>query len=187
MEDSTKVILQTCHGNPFLFDGEQRSFIDVRTGGYIITPDGQFVPVRDRCDHGDVFSLYLTNYLESDQLIQENSIDAAIHLSDLGHIVYFGLKLNDISVQNSTPDGSYASSPEHGYGVLIFPQDLDCISREQSNGTLDLLETNHGRWSDEPLFNLTFSRRHKELTLEDQYDLLTHLKKKAGRVVKTKK
>lgn len=127
--------LKSINGNKFLFRTQKSETISVLSAGYIITPDGHFVNVKDHEDHGDIFSQYLSKYLE--EYISLQSMEAATRLTELDHIVYYGIKVNDMKYIY----GNQRSSTS-GFGVLIFPNDLTHVSVEQKKACIDLIETN---------------------------------------------
>ena len=53
------------NGNPFQMIGAPYPEINALEGGYIITPDGQFITVRDFQEHDDVFFLYINIKIKS--------------------------------------------------------------------------------------------------------------------------
>lgn len=125
--------LRSYYNNSFPFRVEEVDSVSVLCGGYVITPDGQFINVLDSEDHGNVFSDYLRSYLEEPHRQEEDSLHAMISLTKLNHIVYSGIKLGDHVLEGDL---------DQGYALLVFPDDLDVLTDEQKKSCLKLFETN---------------------------------------------
>lgn len=122
------------NGNSFLYRNTEIEWISPLEGGYIITPDGYFIPVKDSDDHSTIFSEYLTKYLE--KRINLNTIEATIMLTKNNHIVYMGIKMSDMKdvyAHNGTCEG---------FGILIFPNDINSLSKEQKEACSSLIAIN---------------------------------------------
>jgi len=132
-------LLKDINGNEFLFRTLETNFISVLDAGYIINPEGNFINVKDSDDHGDIFSQYLTKYLNSDRQIQLCSIEAAIELAKVGHIAYYGIKTKDCASVYANKLGRGISQ---GCGVIIIPKTIEDLTLEQKDSLLKLLETN---------------------------------------------
>lgn len=144
--------IKSLSGETFKFRIEERAYISVLEAGYAITPDGEFIPVKDSEDHRDIYSVYLDHYLgdENRYLVNEileipkdvnvklslESMEAMTVLTKLNHIVYFGVKISDVKtiLNNGNNDG---------FGVLILPDNYESsLTEEQKQSLLDLLATN---------------------------------------------
>ena len=116
-------IFKSINGNDFIFRYIESNFISPWQAGYIITPNGEFIPYEKNEDHSAVFSSYLTKYL--DREIDLETIEATKLLVKNMHIVYMGLtKTSDLK-----DELGYKGSSE-GCGLLIFPQDTEEITPE---------------------------------------------------------
>ena len=127
--------LKTINGNTFEFRTEEKSYVSVLTGGYIITSDGKFVDVKDAENHSDIFTSYLRKFLEDDS---HNIVDTLIgskELTLLNHIVHRGIKESD--VKESYGNGSSADNV-----VLLFPSNSEDITKEAAESCLHLISTN---------------------------------------------
>lgn len=136
------------NGNPFQMIGASYPEINALEGGYIITPDGKFITVRDFQEHDDVFSLYINYYKGTPESTEQwGSYECTKMLNDMKHIVYFGVKtrytteiVTGKEAQNYLKDARISNIAK-GYGVLSFPKDRD-ITNEQKLATQLLLFTN---------------------------------------------
>ena len=125
--------LESINGNEFEFRVEEKDNVSVLSGGYIITPSGDFVNVLDNEDHSDVFSCYLGLYLENPQRQAEDTIHALRSLTKLNHICYTGIKLGDNYIEGNN---------EKGYALLVLPSDISGLTLEQKKSCLDFFRTN---------------------------------------------
>lgn len=127
-------VFKSINGNDFIFKYTESNFISPLEGGYIITPSGEFIPVKDDEDHSTVFSDYLSKYLE--KYINLQTIEAAIMLGENNHIVYMGIKtsdMRDVNRRNGTCEG---------FGILIFPKNIRGITPEQKESCGLLIASN---------------------------------------------
>lgn len=125
--------LKSYYNNSFAFRVEEKDSVSVLCGGYVITPEGQFVNVLDNEDHGDIFSNYLRSYLEEPYRTDEDSLHAMISLTKLNHIVYSGIKLGDHVLEGDL---------DQGYSLMVFPDDLSSLTDSQKESCLAFFETN---------------------------------------------
>lgn len=125
--------LDSVYGNKFKFRVEEKENISVLSGGYAITPNGEFVNVLDNEDHSDIFTNYLRAYLEAPTRAAEDSIHALITLTKLNHVAYSGIKLGD-NIKNSTI--------EQGYALLVLPNDISVLTIQQKESLLAFFKTN---------------------------------------------
>lgn len=89
-------------GKPFQMIGAKIEDVNVLEGGYIITPDGQLVKVLDNQYHNNVFSLYINNYLGNSDFDKEwESAECSKILNNLGHIVYYGIRVGYLQTLNN--------------------------------------------------------------------------------------
>ena len=122
------------NGNPFIYRNTDIQWISPLEGGYIITPEGNFIPVKDSDDHSTIFSEYLSKYLE--KKINLETMKAIIMLTQNNHIVYMGIKLSDmkdIYKQNGTSEG---------FGIIIFPSDINNLNNNQKQSCIELILSN---------------------------------------------
>ena len=129
--------LKTINGNTFEFRTEEKDFVSVLTGGYIITKDGKFIDVKDAENHSDIFTSYLRKYLEDDN---HNIVDTLIgskELTSLNHIVYLVVKESDIKESYGLGSGTSADDV-----VLLFPSNSEEITKEAAESCLHLISTN---------------------------------------------
>lgn len=133
-----KQIYYNVKGNPFLYRNIDIKFISPLDAGYIITPNGEFIPVKDGDDHSTVFSEYLTYYL--DRNINLETMEAITLLVQYKHIVYMGIKLRDMKEIYT------ANAICEGLGLLIFPENIEnSISEDQKKSCLALIASNKKR------------------------------------------
>ena len=144
-------MIRDVEGNFFKADVSNLIDITVLAAGYIITPDGEFIGIEDDEDHGDKFSCYLREYLKDNRFVGLITFDAALYLTQLGHIVYFGIKMEDMSGVYFQKSGS-----TKGLAVLYLPDDLDVITSEQKQAVVKLLNTNKPIFGNHPIIELVF-------------------------------
>ncbi len=135
-----KKILKSIKGNDFEFEvcNLAEEIISVLQAGYIITPEGDFIPVNDDEYHKDVFTNYLNKYLENNPLASYSSNEALNALIKINHIVYYGIKPQVINNVYENRGGNTG-----GFGLLILPKNyLDVMTNEQRKSTKVLLDSN---------------------------------------------
>ena len=103
-------------------------------GGYIITPRGEIIVVKDNENHCDVFSKYINNYLESENYIEYNTLVATKMLCEIGCCVYAGIRLEYIKNRLEGLSDCVAS--------LTFPSDPEKLTSIQKEICLKLIESN---------------------------------------------
>ncbi len=144
MENINQII-----GNQFTFETCDKNYISVLEAGYIIDQEGDFISVKDREDHADKFTKYLAYCLGESQCRNLTSIDAARCLTELGCIVYFGLKTMDTKKIYGEKKGL-----TDGFTVLILPTNLDLITDNQKDSIVRLLNTNKSIFGNHPILDL---------------------------------
>ncbi len=135
-----KKILKSINGNDFEFEvcNLDEDLVSVLQAGYIITLEGEFIPVKDNEYHKDVFSNYLNKYLENNPLINYNSNEAMQALVNINHIVYYGIKPQVINNIYENRGGNTG-----GFGILIVPENyLGVITSDQIKSIKILLDSN---------------------------------------------
>ncbi len=172
---SKQITLSNINGSSFHAEVSEPNEISVLEGGYIITPNGYFIPVKDNEDHADKFTSYLVQYLEDFKYHNLNSIEAAKVLSSLGHIVYFGLKMKDnqniFCEKNGMTDG---------YAVVLLPSNLDMVTIAQKSSIISLLNTNKSIFGNHPILELqcTNFTSEENITEEDLRNFCKHHQEK---------
>lgn len=151
MDDSIKEI-RNYIGGTFKFRVEPREYISVLVGGYIITPEGEFILVKDNENHSDIFTDYIYKYLGEENLHVINEIleipsdiersssldvlECSKILLSLGNIIYFGLKPED-AISACKQGGNV------GYCIITLPDNYkEIITPLQREAILDLMATN---------------------------------------------
>lgn len=110
-----KKLINNIFGEKFEYEVVEKEYVDVLAAGYIITPEGEFIEVKDDNSHGDVFSKYLAKYLKESVVKYYETIKATGKLISLNHIVYLGIKTIDMKEIYKN------SGQNNGYGILIIP------------------------------------------------------------------
>lgn len=144
--------LKTMTGNDFSFRTEPEGTVSVLNSGYIITPEGKFVDIQDSEDHSTIFTNYLQKYLEDEKHGYVDTITGARELTELGHIVYLGVRQRDVQE-------IYATNREidnKSMALLVFPSDPDKITPEQARSCLHLISTNKSFFGDYERININF-------------------------------
>lgn len=136
-------------GNPFYMIGSNGDSVSVLEGGYIITPEGTFIAIKDHQDHDAVFSYFIYRYYAGRMRFREyQSAEAAMMLNQLGFIVYFGVKMkyipeiNRMETVENYLDDDRVSKIARGYGSLSFPNDMERLTNMQRIACHLLLITN---------------------------------------------
>lgn len=121
----------------------------VLDAGYIILKDGKFVKIDQSQDHDDVFSYFITLYLELPAFKEFGSGKAAMKLNDLGLPVYFGIKsryLGELESKGFTENYSQniefnALEKKGGTFILSLPVDDSgiCLTDKQKKSVQSLL------------------------------------------------
>lgn len=106
--------------------------VSVLEPGYVITPDGEFILVSKGIEHGAIFSDYINAYLDSQTKIAANN-DAMIALTEINHIVYYGLRMRDV-VDIYNKGGN-----EEGVGIIILPENYQEVMSDSQKESLKIL------------------------------------------------
>lgn len=139
---------KSINGNDFNFNIQDRDSVRVLNAGYIITPEGCFIPISDKESHADVFSRFLSKYL--DQNIRLESINAAVKLTNLGFIVYFGIKPTDMK---SVINNNFSRT---GFGIMMLPSDISDIPKSQKDAVIDLINSNKSLFGDRKILDIEY-------------------------------
>lgn len=89
-------LLKNINEESFLYHVANKNEISILNAGYIITPDGDFIEVKDTDSHGIIFSDYLNKYLDRNTTKTIDVLEASKELNLLNHIVYLGIKTEDV-------------------------------------------------------------------------------------------
>ena len=92
------------NGGTFTMPIVEKEDVSVLEGGYLITKDGQFIPVKDGQDHDKVFNEYLNKYECRETPVHYDTPKAFTILVNDGNIVYMGRKMGD---NLNTIEGAY--------------------------------------------------------------------------------
>lgn len=131
-------ILKNIIGEEFLYDVANKNEISILNAGYIITPAGDFIEVKDSDSHNIIFLNYLNKYLNTKLSSKLDVLEASKELTNLNHIVYLGIKTEDIKQTYSNKN-----SPGGGFAIFILPNAYEStITSEQKESCLQLISTN---------------------------------------------
>lgn len=108
--------------------------LSVLSGGYIITPNGEIILVKDTDQHQVIFSDYINAYLENNDYIKYNTLTATKMLCEIGCCVYAGVRLEYFKNKLEKMTQSMAS--------LTFPNDPSELTDRQKQIIKALLKTN---------------------------------------------
>lgn len=108
--------------------------LSVLSGGYIITPNGEIILVKDTDQHQVIFSDYINAYLENNDYIKYNTLTATKMLCEIGCCVYAGVRLEYFKNKLEKMTQSMAS--------LTFPNDPSELTDSQKQIIKALLKTN---------------------------------------------
>ncbi len=163
-------ILDTITGKKFAFRTADKENISVLCPGYIITPTGEFVDIKNEEDHSSIFTDYLRKYPEDDGFAYMDTYRGARRLAELNHIIYLGVKTEDVH------DLLTATNRTTDIGMIILPSDFEDISPIQAQSCLDLIQTNKSLFGNYEKINLSFySNDNTNYTLNEQSDRETTL------------
>ena len=111
--------------------------VSVLEPGYVITPNGNFIPVGKNEDHNIVFSDYINKYLDKKIVEIYQSTESMLALVKINHIVYYGLRMNDLgTIYNN-------GGNIEGLGLLILPENYqETMTEEQKESVKVLLDSN---------------------------------------------
>lgn len=163
-------ILENVEGGFFRFRIASRDEISTLNAGYIITPDGDFIDVKDEEAHSAIFSDYLDQYLNREVHKYLDTLEAAKELVSLNHIVYLGLKTEDAKTMYTNKNLDVGS----GYGVFILSDSFeDTITDEQKNSCLHLIKTNISIFGNYDKLELQFNKISSEKSISrDEFMLI---------------
>ena len=116
------------------FNSTEIEDLSVLSGGYIITPNGEIILVKDTDQHQVIFSDYINAYLENNDYIKYNTLTATKMLCEIGCCVYAGVRLEYIKNKLEKMTQSMAS--------LTFPNDPSDLTDSQKQIIKTLLKTN---------------------------------------------
>lgn len=123
------------NGNENLeFDGDSIENLSVLAGGYIITPLGEIILVKDTDEHRIIFSKYINYYLDNGSNTLYNTLISTKMLCDLGCCIYAGVRLEYSK--------NMLEQLSDCMGSLTFPKDLDSLTSIQKEICLKLIESN---------------------------------------------
>ncbi|MBR2587608.1 MAG: hypothetical protein IKF82_04185 [Bacilli bacterium] len=123
------------NGKSFSMVTSEDSDLSVLEPGYIITRDGQFIPVSYTEDHADVFTQYINKY-NCDNKYYSTS-EGLKFLVGHGNVVYLGCRLKN----NNDIRGEF---------VLVIPDEEIGVSEEQIEALRKFKATNVSAWSNSP-------------------------------------
>ncbi len=116
------------------FNSTEIEDLSVLSGGYIITPNGEIILVKDTDQHQVIFSDYINAYLENNDYIKYNTLTATKMLCEIGCCVYAGVRLEYFKNKLEKMTQSMAS--------LTFPNDPSDLTDSQKQIIKTLLKTN---------------------------------------------
>ena len=116
------------------FNSTEIEDLSVLSGGYIITPNGEIILVKDTDQHQVIFSDYINAYLENNDYIKYNTLTATKMLCEIGCCVYAGVRLEYFKNKLEKMTQSMAS--------LKFPNDPSDLTDSQKQIIKTLLKTN---------------------------------------------
>lgn len=118
--------------------------VSVLEPGYVITPDGEFIPIYNGEDHNVVFSDYFNKYLDNKIPVLHESTEAMVDLVKINHIVYYGLREAELATIYN--DGNV---DQEGVGYLLLPIHFqEVLTEEQKEAIKVLLATNKSLFGD---------------------------------------
>lgn len=128
--------LKNINGEEFEFEVENSTGggVSVLEPGYIITPDGEFIPIYNGVDHNVVFSDYFNKYLANKTPILNESTEAMMELVKINHIVYYGLR--EVELASIYNDGNI---DKEGIGYLLLPINYQEILTKSQKESIQLL------------------------------------------------
>ena len=130
------------NGGTFTMPIVEKEDVSVLEGGYLITKDGQFIPVKDGQDHDKVFNEYLNKYECRETPVHYDTAKAFTILVNDGNIVYMGRKMGD---NLNTIEGAY---------IVLMP--YEDLTEEQEEAIDILKKSNVGKVFKREIVPLTF-------------------------------
>lgn len=134
--------------------------ISVIEGGYIITPQGEIIVVKDHDEHRIIFSKYLNSFLELDENKIYNTFEATKMLCELGCCVYSGIRLEYIKNKLENLNKSMAS--------LTFPSDLNSLTEIQSKICIELISKNKSLLSNNEKISIQYGSFPDNIYTKDE-------------------
>ena len=130
------------NGGTFTMPIVEKEDVSVLEGGYLITKDGQFIPVKDGQDHDKVFNEYLNKYECRETPVHYDTAKAFTILVNDGNIIYMGRKMGD---NLNTIEGAY---------IVLMP--YEDLTEEQEEAIDILKKSNIGKVFKREIVPLTF-------------------------------
>lgn len=146
------------------FNSCQKEEISVIEGGYIITPKGEIIVIKDNDEHRIVFSKYLNSFLELDDNKIYNTFEATKMLCELGCCVYSGIRLEYIKNKLANLDKSMAS--------LTFPSNLNLLTETQSKICIELISKNKSLLGDNEKIHIQYGSFPDNVYTKDEIILI---------------
>lgn len=122
--------------------------LSVLAGGYVITPLGEIIVVKDNDKHCDVFTKLINNYLENETATKYNTLTSTRMLCEMGCCVYAGVRLEYIKNRLESLSNCIAS--------LTFPSQLSNLTSVQREICTKLLESNVSPVTKKPIIYIQF-------------------------------
>lgn len=145
-------LLSNILGDTFRYKIALPNEVSTLGAGYIITPSGEFIEVKDDDSHAEVFSYYLDSYLCRKGHKYYDTLEAAKHLTSVNHIVYLGLKAAEMKDMTTNLTGV-------GFGVFLLPDGYEnTITSEQCEACLTLIKTNKSLFGNYEKIELQFNK-----------------------------
>ena len=123
---------------PLTINGNQReefescdiSDLSVIAGGYVITPFGEIIVVKDDDKHCEVFTKLINNYLENEIDMKYNTLTSTKMLCEIGCCVYAGVRLEYIknkleNLSNCVAICTYEVLRQQDYNDLLRDEPID--------------------------------------------------------------
>ena len=130
------------NGGTFTMPIVEKEDVSVLEGGYLITKDGQFIPVKDGQDHDKEFNEYLNKYECRETPVHYDTAKAFTILVNDGIIVHMGRKMGD---NLNTIEGAY---------IVLMP--YEDLTEEQEEAIDILKKSNVGKVFKGEIVPLTF-------------------------------
>lgn len=146
------------------FESCQEEELSVIEGGYIITPQGEIIVVKDNDEHCIVFSKYLNSFLEVKNEKVYDTFSATKMLCELGCCVYAGIRLEYIKNKLENLEKSMAS--------FTFPNNIEDLTEVQSKICLKLIETNKSRLSSKEKITIQYGSFPDNIYTKEEIEIL---------------
>lgn len=141
----------TINGNEstLSFQSCQTDGVTVLVGGYIITPRGEIIVVDESAEHCNVFSAYINEYLEQQDLKIYDTGTAIKILCELGCCVYSRIRYKEyISSRTGNLDDEALT--------LAFPKEIEEITLNQKEICKKIIESNKSLLGDREKFYMAY-------------------------------